>query len=160
VLADPSIDLDVHSDRCRLRTAPPVSAIHVMSGVSRAWELGDLRSLRKLLHPEGAWFFVGAEPRAISDPEELIEAIRDEEATTAYNMSPITNHELSENVVLATGFIRTALPDGRGHRMSHYAFLTEVRNELFYRSELFASEEEAREAFRAGWESTANVRSG
>jgi ketosteroid isomerase-like protein len=128
-----------------------------MSGVSRAWELGDLRSLRKLLHPDGVWMFVGAEPRAISDPDELIEAIREEQETTAYNLSPHTNHELSENVVLATGFIRTALPNGRGHRMSHYAFLTEVRDGLFHRSEVFASEEEAREAFWAGWESTANV---
>jgi ketosteroid isomerase-like protein len=120
----------------------------VMERVSVAWEGGDYETLRSLLHP----YVVVEKPRMITDPDELVDAIRDAQQRTAYQFRPTKYVELSEHVLLGTCTIRTAVRGG-GHIVAPYVFLLEVRDELFYRRELFPSQQAAHEAFESGWES-------
>ena len=123
-----------------------------MERVSAAWVAGDYEALRELLHPEGVWFLVSASSRMYFDPDEFVDAIRDAREHTVYEFNPMTHDPLGARVLLGSCFIRTPIPAaGVGHNMSRYTFLLEVRDGLFFRSETFASEQEARSAFLRGW---------
>jgi hypothetical protein len=127
-----------------------VAAARVMERVSLAWESGDYPALRMLLHPAGSWVFIGGNVRTISDPDELVDAIRHEQERTGYKLYTVTNESLGEAVVLFGAYIRASVGT-TGHRCWRHTFLCEVRDELFFRSEHFHSEPEARAAVDAGW---------
>jgi hypothetical protein len=126
------------------------AAAAVMERVSLAWETGDYPTLRTLLHPQGSWVFVSGNVRTIFDPDELVEAIRREQERTSYKLYTVTNESLGETVTLASAYIRASVGT-TGHRVGRHAFLCELRDGLFFRSEHFHSEHEARAAFDDGW---------
>jgi len=123
-----------------------------MERVSVAWERGDYDRLRTLLHPAGSWYLVTEHPRTITDPDELVEAIRHAKQDTVYDFQPMRYVALSDYVPLGLCYIRTPLAGGSGHQIGRYVFLLEVRDELFYRSECFRTDDEAMAAFEAGWQ--------
>jgi hypothetical protein len=112
---------------------------------------GDYPTLRTLLHPSGSWEFVSTNVRIFSDPDELVDAIRHEQERKTYKLYTVTHEPLAASVVLAGAYIRTARAGGRGHGVGRQAFLCEVRDGLFFRSEAFPSEAQARAAFESGW---------
>lgn len=123
-----------------------------MKRVTLAWETSDYPTLRKLLHSHGAWVFISDETRIVFDPDELVEAIRYAQERTNYKLYTVTHTALGRQVVLGSAYIRTpAGPGGVGHRLGRHVFLCGVRDSLFFRSESFRTEEEARAAFEAGW---------
>lgn len=128
--------------------------LDVVERVGVAWESGDYDKLRTLLHPEGSWVVVSAEPRTISDPDELIKAIEVAQKTTSYRTYTMEYEPLGGPVVLARGYVRTPAGHGvPGHTLARRYFLLEVRDGLLFRREHFPSEDDARGAFRAGWAS-------
>jgi ketosteroid isomerase-like protein len=124
-----------------------------MERVGAAWAGGHLDLLRPLLHPEGTWAFVDDRPRVINDPDELVEAIRELQRDPLYRVSNVRHTPLTDQIVLGTCQVRTAMRNSRGHRSARYHLLLEVRDGLFYRSESFPSEAAARAAAEAGWAS-------
>jgi len=126
-------------------------ALNLMERVGAAWAAGDLELLRSLLHPEGSWMFIDVAPRLIQDRDELIRAIRGAQDDARYRLGPITHKPLDGRVVLGSCQVRTTLSGGKGHRIARYVFLLEVRDGLFYRSEVFPGEDAARAAFARGW---------
>jgi hypothetical protein len=125
-----------------------------MERVGAAWAAGNLRVLRPLLHPEGSWAFVDDSPRVINDPDELVDAIRELRRDPIYQVSNVRHTPLTDQILLGTCQVRTAMRNSRGHRLARYYLLLEVRDGLFYRSESFPSEAAARAAAEAGWASS------
>jgi len=130
--------------------AMDAAAARVMERVSLAWETGDYATLRTQLHPRGAWVFVSGNLRMIFDPDELVDAIRHEQENASYKLYSVTHESLGGTVVLAGAYIRTSVGT-TGQRCGRHTFLCEVRDGLFFRSEHFHSEHEARAAFDNGW---------
>jgi ketosteroid isomerase-like protein len=128
-------------------------AVNLMERVGAAWAAGDLVLLRSLLHPGGSWMFIDIDPRLIQDRDELIRAIRDAQDDAMYRLGPITHKPLDGRVVLGSCQVRTTLRGGAGHRIARYVFLLEIRDGVFYRSEIFPGEDAARAAFARGWAS-------
>jgi ketosteroid isomerase-like protein len=123
-----------------------------MRQVSITWKRGDYRALRKLLHPEGMWFLVDADPRFILGVSEFIDAIALAQRETVFDFSNDLYEELAEGVLLSQCQIRRPLRGSEhGHTLGRYFFLLEVRDGLFARSESFPTEVAARDAFEAGW---------
>lgn len=132
-------------------TAP--DAFNFMERVGAAWAGRDLDVLRPLLHPAGSWAFVDDRPRVITDPDELVEAIRELQQDPLYQVSNVRHTPLTDRIVLGSCQVRTAMRNSRGHTVAQYFLLLEVRDGLFYRSESFPSEVAARAAVDAGWAS-------
>lgn len=129
-----------------------MSAADVMRSVSQAWKREDYGWLRELLHPDGTWFLLDDNPRFIVGREAFVEAIERAQRETVLDFSNDAYEPLGETVLLGSCEIRTPFPGGRGgFSTGHYFFLLEVRDGLFARSESFASEQAAREAFARGW---------
>jgi hypothetical protein len=126
------------------------SALDVISAMADAWRGQNYDRLATLLHPEGAWEFVGGGGVVITDPKQLIDAIRAANRDTAYHLGEFTFEQLGDTTVLACTSAR--LQHGRqGHSHRPVFFLCEVRDDRFYRSQAFSSAEAARTAFSSGW---------
>ena len=123
-----------------------------MERVDIAWESGDYETLRGLLHPGGAWVLLSSnEPRTITDRDELVEALKVVRETTSYRIYTMKHEVLGENVVLASGYVRTPSRHGQGHDMALRFFLLAAKDGLFYRRAQFLTEDEARTTFAQGW---------
>lgn len=119
-----------------------------MEWLSAAWERGEYESVRALLHPEGSWTFVTTERRTFTDPDAFVDAIRYAQENTSYKLFTVSHEVLGDSVLLASAYVRTPARAGRGHNVGRHFFLVEVRDDLFYSSEHFPSEAEARAAFK------------
>jgi ketosteroid isomerase-like protein len=129
------------------------SLLTLMERVDIAWESGDYETLRALLHPDGSWVLLSSnEPRTITSRDELVEALKVVRETTNYRIYTMKHEVLSENVVLASGYVRTPARNGQGHDLAQRYFLLEAKDGLFYRRAQFLTEDEARMAFAEGWD--------
>lgn len=118
-----------------------------MELVSAAWERGEYDTVRALLHPHGTWAFVTTEVRTFTDPDEFVDAIRVAQQRTSYKLFTFSHEQLDDSVLLASAYIRTPACTHNGHSLGRHFFLVEVRDDLFYSSEHFKGEQEARAAF-------------
>jgi len=123
------------------------TSIRTMEWLSLAWERGEYATVRALLHPEGSWAFVTTETRTFTDPDEFVNAIRYAQENTSYKLFTVSHELLSDSLLLASAYVRTPATAGAGHNLGRHFFLVEVRDDLFYRSEHFTSEDAVRAAF-------------
>ena len=124
-----------------------------MERVDIAWENGDYETLRGLLHPGGSWVLLSSnEQRTITNPDELVEALKVVRETTSYRIYTMSYEVLGGGVVLASAYIRTPAGHGSdGHGLARHFFLIDVKDGLLYRQEHFHVERDARSAFDDHW---------
>jgi hypothetical protein len=129
-------------------TPTHLTAIQTMERLSVAWERGEYGNVRALLHPNGSWALVSTETRTFTDPDEFVEAVRRAHEETGYNLFTVSHEQLADSVLLARADVRAPAREGHGYDLARHFFLVEVRDGLFYSSEHFPGEEEARAALK------------
>jgi hypothetical protein len=123
----------------------PLSIVTQLLAAHRAQDWDRVRSL---LHPRGriGVFAAGGAP---TDPEEAIAAMRAAHADLSYSADVSSAHEIDTNVVVLLGSVRHRDADSGRYVESPRAWLYVIEDGLLYRSQMFASEREARETYAA-----------
>jgi hypothetical protein len=122
--------------------------LNVVTQLLAAHRAQDWDRLRTLLHPR-ARIGVFAAGGAPADPEEAIAAMRSAHADISYSADVSSAHEIDTNVVVLVGAVRHREASSARHVESPHAWLYVIEDGLLYRSQMFASEREARETYAA-----------
>ena len=122
--------------------------LNVVTQLLAAHRAQDWDRLRTLLHPR-ARIGVFAAGGAPADAEEAIAAMQSAHADVSYSADVSSAHEIDTNVVVLLGAVRHREANGSRYLESPHAWLYVIEDGLLYRSQMFASEREAREAYAA-----------
>jgi hypothetical protein len=123
--------------------AEPLDAEAVHRQIVSAWQARDWNRLRSLLHPDGTFESTAAGGRVV-DADDLVSSLVAAERA-GFSVSGLTYEKLSEDFVLAFGYVPQPLK--RGRSLSRVAWLVEVRDGLAYQSTPFRTRASALAVF-------------
>jgi hypothetical protein len=119
--------------------------LRVVTQVLQAHRVKDWQGLRELLHPDAQIGVVAAGGKP-GDPERAIAAMQAAHEDGIYGPEIKSSRVLDEHAVLLSGHVEYR-SEQEGGLKAHRVWLYVIIDNLLYRSQVFESEEEARDAY-------------
>jgi ketosteroid isomerase-like protein len=124
------------------------AAVDVMARLEHAYRAraGDWSALRALYHPDALLVTVTGGPDPLS-VDGLIAELKHASEDTWYSVKSTRTVVVDEHAVLFVGRMRRSVPGG-GFEDAGHAWMLTVRDGLIYRQGVYASADEAADAYR------------